>query len=81
MACQMENQTKSRKNQCDYIFQVRTSQKKEHNLKLNRETLKVYLQVKFLRITFDSQLSFQKQFESGSLQYQVPSFKATSQKK
>ena len=35
----------------------------EPNLKLYGETLKVYSQVKFLGITFDSQLTFHKHFE------------------
>ena len=35
----------------------------EPNLKLYGATLKVYLQVKFLGITFDSQLTFKKHFE------------------
>ena len=35
----------------------------EPNLKLYGETLKVYPQVKFLGITFDSQLIFKKHFE------------------
>ena len=35
----------------------------ELNLKLYGETLKVYPQVKFLDVTFDSQLSFKKHFE------------------
>ena len=38
------------------------ARKTEPNLKLYRETLKVYPQVKFLGITFDSQLTFQKHF-------------------
>ena len=59
-----ENQTKSRKKQGDYILQVCTRQKKtEPNLKLYGETLKVYPQVKFLGITFDSQLTFKKHLE------------------
>ena len=39
------------------------ARKTEINLKLYGETLKIYLQVKFLGITFDSQLSFKKHFE------------------
>ena len=39
------------------------ARKTEHNLKLYGETLKVYPQVKFLGITFDSQLNFKKHFE------------------
>ena len=37
--------------------------KTEPNLKLYGDTLKVYPQVKFLGLTFDSQLTFQKHFE------------------
>ena len=39
------------------------ARKTEPNLKLYGETLKVCPQVKFLGITFDSQLAFQKHFE------------------
>ena len=39
------------------------AKKTETNLKLYGETLKVYPQVKFLGITFDSQLNFKKHFE------------------
>ena len=39
------------------------SRKTELNLKLYGETLKIYPQVKFLGITFDSQLNFKKHFE------------------
>ena len=39
------------------------ARKKELNLKLYDETLKIYPQVKFLGITFDSQLTFKKHFE------------------
>ena len=39
------------------------SRKTEPNLKLYGETLKVYPQVKFLGITFDSQLTFKNHFE------------------
>ena len=39
------------------------ARKTEPNLKLYGETLKVYPQVKFLGITFDSQLTFQNYFE------------------
>ena len=64
VVCQMENQTKSRKNQGDYIFSRSIlARKTEPNLKLYGETLKVYPQVKFLGITFDSQLTFKKHFE------------------
>ena len=39
------------------------ARKTELNLKLYGETLKIYCQVKFLGITFDSQLNFKKHFE------------------
>ena len=39
------------------------ARKTKPNIKLYGETLKVYPQVKFLGITFDSQLSFKKHFE------------------
>ena len=39
------------------------ARKTELNLKLYCETLKIYPQVKFLGITFDSQLNFKKHFE------------------
>ena len=39
------------------------ARKTELNLKLYGETLKIYLQVKFLGITFDSQLNLKKHFE------------------
>ena len=39
------------------------ARKTELNLKLYGETLKIYIQVKILGITFDSQLTFKKHFE------------------
>ena len=39
------------------------ARKTELNLKLYGETLKIYPQVKFLGITFDSQLNFRKHFK------------------
>ena len=39
------------------------ARKTELNLKLYGETLKIYPQVKFLDITFDSQLNFKKHFD------------------
>ena len=39
------------------------ARKTELNIKLYGETLKIYPQVKFLGITFDSQLNFKKHFE------------------
>ena len=59
------------------------ARKTELNLKLCGETLKVYPQVKFVGITFDSQLTFKKTLRGhpGPLQYKVLSFKAISQQK
>ena len=59
------------------------ARKTELNLKLYGETLKIYPQVKFLGITFDSQLNFQKPLggHPGPLQYQVLPFTAISQQK
>ena len=54
----MENQTKSRKNRS------LLARKTELNLKVYGETLKVYPQVKFLGITFDSLFTFKKHFEN-----------------
>ena len=63
VVCQMENQTLSHKNQGDYILQVILARKTELNLKLYGETHKIHPQVKFLGITFESQLNFKKHFE------------------
>ena len=59
------------------------ARKTELNLKLYGETLKIYPQVKFLGITFDSQLNFKKTLwgHPGQLQYQVPPSKTSSQQK
>ena len=59
----MENQTKPRKNQGDYIPQVHTRQKNRTQPKTVWRDSKVYSQVKFPGITFDSQLTFKKHFE------------------
>ena len=45
------------------FLRSKLARKTEPNLKLYGETLKVYRQVKFLGITFDCQLTFQKHFE------------------
>ena len=45
------------------FFRSKLARKTEPNLKLYGETLKVYPQVKFLGLIFDSQLTFQKHFE------------------
>ena len=61
--CQMENQIESRKTKVIIFSRSVLARKTEPNLTLYGETLKVYPQVKFLGITFDSQLTFQKHFE------------------
>ena len=56
VVCQMENQTESRKKTKVIIFsRSKLAGKTEPNLKLYGETQKVYPQVKFQGITFDSQ--------------------------
>ena len=59
----MENQTESRKPKVIIFSRSILARKTEPNLKLYGETLKAYPQVKFLGITFDSQLTFKKHFE------------------
>ena len=53
------NQTGSQKNQGDYILQLQTRQKNRTQPKTVWRDTKIYLQVKFLGITFDSHLTFQ----------------------
>ena len=60
VVCQRENQTKSRKTKVIIFYRSILARP---NLKSYGETLKVYPQVKFLGITFDSQLNFKKHFE------------------
>ena len=55
--CQMKNQTEFRKTKVIIFYRSKFARKTEH------ETLKVYPQVNFLGITFDSHLTFQKHFE------------------
>ena len=59
----MEDQTESRKTRLIIFSRSVLARKTEPNIKLYGKTAKVYLQVKFLGITFDSQLTFQKHFE------------------
>ena len=48
----------------NFVFSLNMyARKTELNLKLYGETLKIYPQVKFLGVTFDSQLTFKKHFE------------------
>ena len=63
VVCQMENQTESQKAKVIIFSRSILARKTEPNLKLYGETLKAYPQVKFLGITFVSQLTFKKQFE------------------
>ena len=63
VVCQMENQTKSQKAKVNIFSSSILARKTVPNLKLYDETLKVYPQVKFLGITFNSQLTFKKHFE------------------
>ena len=63
VVCQMENQIEPRKNQGDHILQVRSRQKNRTQPETAWRDTEVYPQVKFVGITFDSQLTFQKLFE------------------
>ena len=63
VACQIENQAESRTNQGDCILQVHTRQKNRTQPKTVWRDTKSHPQVKFLGITFDSQLSFRKHFQ------------------
>ena len=60
---QMENQTKSPKTKVIIFWRSILARKTEPNLKLYGETLKVYPQVKFLGINFNSKLNFKKYLE------------------
>ena len=59
----MENQLNPVKTKVIIFSRSVLARKTELNIKLYGETLKIYPQVKFLGITFDSQLNFQKHFE------------------
>ena len=83
MVCQVENLTKSRKNQGDYILQVHARRKNRTQPKtvwLDTESIS---SSEISRNTFQLPPYFQKalQLHPGPLQYQVPPFKATSQQK
>ena len=78
VVCQMENQTKSLKNQGDYILQVSTHQKNgTHPKTKNLSSSEIS------RNYFRLPTHFQKALRGhpGSLQYQLSPFKATSQQK
>ena len=59
----MENQTLSRKTKVIIFSRSILTRKTELNLKLYGEPLRIYPQVKFLGIIFDSKLTFQPHFE------------------
>ena len=59
----MENKTKSLKTKVIIFSRSSLARKSEPTLKLYGERLKIYPQVKFLGVTFDSKLTFQKHFE------------------
>ena len=63
VVCQMENQTYPVKAKVIIFSRSILARKTGLNLKLYGETLKIYPLVKFLGITFDSQLNFKKHFE------------------
>ena len=63
VVCPMENQTEPRENQSDHILQVRSRQKNRTQPEIVWRDTTSYPQVKFLGITSDSQLTFQKHFE------------------
>ena len=59
----MENQSESQKTKVIIFSRSVLARKTESNLNMYGETLKVYLQLKFLGITFDSQLNLKNHFE------------------
>ena len=59
----MENKTNPEKTKVIIFSRSLLARKSEPVLKLYGERLKIYLQVKFLGITLDSELTFQKNFE------------------
>ena len=59
----MENKTQSWKTKVIIFSRSSLARNSEPILKLYGERLKIYLQVKFLGITFDSKFIFQKHFE------------------
>ena len=77
----MENQTKSRKNQGDHILQVHTRQENRTQPKTVWRDTKSLSSSEISRSHFRLPTQFQKALCGlpGSLQYQVPLFKTTSQ--
>ena len=83
VACQMENQTESWKNQGDHILQVHTHQKNRTQPKTIWRDTKSLSSSEISRNYFRLLPHFQKALwgHPGPLQYQVPLFKASSQQK
>ena len=83
VVCQMENQTKSRENQGDYIIQVHTRQKNRTQPKTVWRYSKSISSSEISGNYFRLPTEFQKALRGhpGPLQCQVPPFKATSQQK
>ena len=81
--CQIENQTESQKNQGDRILQVHTHQKNRTQPKTVWRDTKSLFSSEISRYYFRLPALFQKALRGhpGPLQYQVPPFKAISQKK
>ena len=63
MVCQWRIKLNPEKTKVIIFFRSLLARKAELNLTLYGEPLKIYPQVKFLGITFDSKLTFQKRFE------------------
>ena len=83
VVCQMENQTKSRKTQGDYILQVCTRQKNRTQPTTVWRDSKSISSSEVSRNYFRLPNHFQKALRGhpGSMHYQVPPFKAPSQQK
>ena len=83
VVCQMENQTKSRKNHGDYILQVHTRQKNRIQPETVWRDSKGISSSEISRYYFrlPTQFHLALRGHPGPLQYQVPPFKATSQQK
>ena len=81
MVCQMDSQTESRKNQGDHILQVRSRQKNRTQPKTVWRDIKSLSSSEISRNYFLLSTHFPKTLwaHPGSVQYQVPRIKITSQ--